>query len=224
MLILFDLDDTLLDNLGATRRAVDALREHLELDVPVFEFRSRWFQSTERHFHRFIAGLVDFQGQRRARIRDALQTTVSDARADELFAVYQSTFEQSWRLFDDVLPCLDALGHHRLGVVTNGNSAQQRRKLARLGIIERFACVVVSDECGWAKPDPRIFERACELAGIAAPDVIHVGDRDDVDVLGATRAGLRAAWLDRHGAGVAERTSHDVARLTTLAELPRLVG
>jgi putative hydrolase of the HAD superfamily len=223
MLILFDLDDTLLDNAGATRRAVDALRDHLQLDEAIAEFRSRWFASTERHFDRFIAGHVDFQGQRRARIRDALQTTVSDASADELFAVYQSSFEQSWRLFDDVLPCLDALGQHRLGVVTNGNSAQQRHKLARLGILERFACVVVSDECGWAKPDPRIFERACELAGIAAPDAIHVGDRDDIDVLGATRAGLRAAWLDRHGAAMAKSTSREVARLTTLAELPALL-
>lgn len=223
MLILFDLDDTLLDNAGATRLAVDALRDHLQLEVAALEFRSRWFESMERHFDRFLAGHVDFKEQRRARIRDALQTTVSDASADELFAVYQNSFEQSWRLFDDVLPCLDALGHHRLGVVTNGNTAQQRRKLARLGILERFACVVVSDECGWAKPDPRIFERACELAGIVAPDVIHVGDRNDVDVLGATRAGLRAAWLDRHGAAIA-KSSHDVAHLTTLAELPALVG
>jgi phosphoglycolate phosphatase-like HAD superfamily hydrolase len=45
MLVLFDVDDTLLDDAAATREAVDALREHLGLDVPAFEFRSRWFDS-----------------------------------------------------------------------------------------------------------------------------------------------------------------------------------
>jgi putative hydrolase of the HAD superfamily len=224
MLVLFDIDDTLLDDAAATREAVDALREHLELDVPERELRARWFDSLRHHFARYVAGQIGFQEQRRARVRDALAADLSDVEADGIFEVYLSAYESKWRLFADVLPCLDALGEHRLGIVSNGNAQQQRHKLSRLGILDRFACVVVSEECGWAKPDPRIFARACELGKATPSNVVHVGDRPDIDALGAARAGLRAVWLDRQRADPAEQLGPGIARITTLAELPRFVA
>jgi putative hydrolase of the HAD superfamily len=224
MLVLFDVDDTLLDDGTATREAVDALREQLDLSVPEIEFRNRWFDSLRHHFARYVGGQIDFQEQRRARVRDALAADLTDVDADKIFEVYRTVYEQKWSLFADVLPCLDALGEHQLGIVSNGNAQQQRHKLWRLGILDRFALVVVSEDCGWAKPDARIFERACELGHAHPRDVVHVGDRRDIDALGAARAGLRAVWLDRRGSDPAEQPSPDIARLTTLAELPALVG
>ena len=50
---------------------------------------------------------------------------------------------------------------------------------------------------GCAKPDPRIFARACELAGVRAHQVLHVGDDPHLDVRGAQAAGLQAVWLRR---------------------------
>ena len=223
MLVLFDVDDTLLDDAKATREAVDALRDQMMLGVPELEFRTRWFDSLRHHFERYVAGQIDFQEQRRARIRDALAADLSDADADEIFGVYLTAYEKKWSLFADVLPCLDALGQHQLGIVSNGNAQQQRHKLSRVGILDRFECVVVSNECGWAKPDPRIFARACELGHATPPNVVHVGDRRDIDALGAARAGLRAVWLDRSGSDPAEQLSPNIARLTTLAELAALI-
>jgi putative hydrolase of the HAD superfamily len=176
------------------------------------------------HFARYVAGQLDFQEQRRARIRDVLAADLSDGDADEIFNVYLGVYEKKWSLFDDVLPCLDALCEHRLGIISNGNGHQQRQKLFRLGILERFACVVVSQDCGWAKPDPRIFWRACELGNATPSNVVHVGDHRDVDALGASRAGLRAVWLDRRGSEPAEQLSPNITRLSTLAQLPALVG
>lgn len=163
MLVLFDIDDTLVDDARATREAVATLRDHLKLDVPEAEFRTRWFASLRYHFDRYVAGHIDFREQRRARIRDAVSNELSDSDADAIFEVYLSAYEEKWTLFEDVLPCLDALGSHQLGIVSNGSSRQQRQKLSRLGVHGRFGPVVVSEECGWAKPDPRIFARASEL-------------------------------------------------------------
>jgi putative hydrolase of the HAD superfamily len=225
MLVLFDIDDTLLDDAGASLGAVDALHARLNPSLPLREFRVRWFESSRHHFTRYLAGQVDFQEQRRARVRDALRADLADADADEIFDIYLSVYEQNWALFPDVLPCLDALGAaQRLGVVSNGNAQQQRLKLSRLGILDRFSCVVLSEDCGWGKPDPRIFARACELGDATPPNVIHVGDRRDIDVLGAIRAGLRAVWLDRRDAEPELPLSPDVTRITTLAHLPGLIG
>lgn len=218
MLILFDLDDTLVDQATAAREAADALVNHLGLESS--DFHARWFAALDHHYARYLAGEIGFQEQRRARVRDTLRMDLSDDDADATFQVYLAAYERNMRLFPDVLPCLNALAKHSLGIVTNGNTQQQRRKLTRLGILDRFACIVVSDEFGSSKPDPRIFPRACELAATAPPDALHVGDLYDVDVVGAERAGLRAVWLDRSAAGIQQPAR---TRITTLASLPALV-
>ena len=55
-----------------------------------------------------------------------------------------------------------------------------------------FGHVVSSVDCGAAKPDPPIFEEAARKLGIEAPDILHVGDRWELDVEGALGAGFGA--------------------------------
>jgi FMN phosphatase YigB (HAD superfamily) len=100
-------------------------------------------------------------------------------------------------LYPDVLPCLEALaGRYRLGILANQPSLV-REALARDGI-ERFMEVWgVSDDVGFAKPDPRLFAHVLYLAGEAPPHVVMVGDRLDYDVRPARRTGMRTVWLLR---------------------------
>jgi putative hydrolase of the HAD superfamily len=102
-------------------------------------------------------------------------------------------------LFPDAAQCLVDLDGARLGIVTNGPSREQRLKLERLGIAARFERVIVSAECGFAKPDPRIFLRACEAMYTDPSATFYVGDHPDIDARAAVAAGLRGIWLDRSG-------------------------
>ena len=88
-----------------------------------------------------------------------------DAEADEIFSVYRELYESAWRLFPDVVDTLNALSRCRLGVISNGSSVQQRRKLAAVGVLDRFAVVAVSEDVGVAKPHARIFKAACQAVG-----------------------------------------------------------
>lgn len=47
------------------------------------------------------------------------------------------------------------------------------------------------------KPDPRIFQRACEVLGVEPGDGLMVGDSLEADYHGARAAGMRALHLDR---------------------------
>lgn len=119
MLVLFDVDDTLLNDSKATGAAIERLRVHLRMGESAECLRRRWTSALRVHFERYLAGEISFQDQRRARVREALHLDVADAAADEVFEVYRAVYEQSWSLFDDVVECLDALGMHQLGVVSN---------------------------------------------------------------------------------------------------------
>jgi len=230
-LVLFDLDETLLDHRSAARagllRHPDVLAHALDPDAAF----DRWHALEEHHYPRYLRGELGHQEQRRARVREFLAPLGilhdSDAATDAWFADFQRAAHAAWGLFDDVLPCLEALGAQRVGVITNGEAESQGAKLAALGLEHRVDPVVYSGAVGVAKPDPRIFAIACDAAGIGADRACYVGDRLHTDAIGAARAGLRGIWLDRAGIATdderAEAEHEGVAVIWSLAAVPALV-
>ena len=105
-------------------------------------------------------------------------------------------------------------------MISNGRSSQQRLKLARLGIAERFEHVTISEDCGSPKPNAKIFLHVCAACGVDPRDAVYVGDAYDIDAEGARGAGLTGVWLDR---GRVESGDHAGPMIRSLAELPRLL-
>jgi HAD superfamily hydrolase (TIGR01549 family) len=100
-------------------------------------------------------------------------------------------------LYDDVLPCLEALrGRYRIGVIAN-QPGDVRSALARDGVDGSFEVWGVSDELGVGKPDPALFELSVRTAGVAPDRAVMVGDRLDYDVRPAKSIGMRAIWVLR---------------------------
>ena len=221
MLILFDIDGTLLDDAASERAGAAALYAVAAESDSLEEFTRAWSAASQRHYARYLAGETDFQGQRRARVREIVDDSLTDAAADRLFEVYLAAYESAWTLYPDALGCLDALTCHRLGVVSNGHGAQQRRKLERLGIADRFEGVLISSEAGCRKPAAGIFLKACALLGTRPEDALYVGDRYEIDALGARAAGLAGVWLDRDGSRTA---AHEPPIISSLGELLGHVG
>ncbi|MGW6228751.1 HAD family hydrolase, partial [Cellulosimicrobium cellulans] len=122
-----------------------------------------------------------------------------------------------------VLDALDALRDRgdRVVVVTNGTSAQQRGKIARCAIEPHVDAIVVSDEEGVAKPDPRLLEIGLDRVGARDADragVWMVGDAAHLDVAAGRAAGVRTAWVS-HGQAWTGGTAPDVVATTTLEAL-----
>ncbi|MCD0484908.1 HAD family hydrolase [Streptacidiphilus sp. ASG 303] len=219
--VLWDVDDTLFDHSGAERAGI--LR-HLEAEGLPADGRALglWHAVAEEVHARFTAGGLTFHEHRRERARRFLgDPDLPDDRADAWFAGYVRRYEESWAAFPDVLPALDALGGYRHGVLSNASLARQERKLIRLGMRDRFSCLLCSDRLGTAKPDPRAFRAACDALGLPPQRVAYVGDRLDLDALGARDAGLHGVWLDRAGTG--GDPPPGVHRVRTLADLPGLL-
>jgi putative hydrolase of the HAD superfamily len=227
--VFFDLDETLLDHTSAVRAGAAALARALGHPDPA-KAVELWLALERHFFDRYLAGELSFLEQRRARVRGLAAEVgreLDDAEADAAFATYFSCYQASWTAFPDVESCVARLRTHadvRLGVVTNGDRVGQRAKLARLGLLDAMDVVVTADEVGCGKPDPRIFQEACERAGVPAEAAVMVGDRLDVDADGARAAGLLGVWLDRGGRDLID--VHDgsrLVRISSLTELPALV-
>jgi putative hydrolase of the HAD superfamily len=120
----------------------------------------------------------------------------------------------AWRIFDDVLPTLDALAALglRLGVISNWDE-RLRDLLQNLRLDRRFEIIVVSCEVGSAKPAPAIFHEAAARLRLPPAAILHVGDSLEMDLHGARAAGFHARRIDR-GPGGSEPD-----RLTQLSDL-----
>lgn len=226
--ILFDLDDTLADSSGAEERVwVDVAERIAELvpDVDREELRRRYVDVLEGHYAELAAGRIDFLTFRRRRLADALSPW--GELSDDLFERYSA---EKARVFDEIGPFPDAVAvlralrgaGIRVGVLTNGPSDIQRRKLLVSGLGEELDSIAISGELGVAKPDPEAFRLALELLGTRPDETAMVGDSLENDVLGGIAAGLAAVvWMPGARQGELPPGAH-LAR--ELAEVPRLLG
>ena len=102
--------------------------------------------------------------------------------------------------YPDALEALARLreGGHALVVASNWDCSLPDW-LGPTGLLELVDGVVTSADAGAAKPDPAVFRRALELAGVDGAGAVHVGDSIDNDVEGARAVGIRAILVQRDG-------------------------
>ena len=85
-----------------------------------------------------------------------------------------------------------------LTVVTNGFVEVQYEKFDKSGLRDCFAHIVLSEEVGCQKPNPRIFEEALRMNGLQAEDVVMIGDSWSSDIQGAINAGIDQIWIRKN--------------------------
>jgi dihydrofolate synthase/folylpolyglutamate synthase len=110
----------------------------------------------------------------------------------------QFTEATSWRVYDDVRPCLERLRQNgiKLGAISNWDE-RLRPLLKALELDQYFDVVVVSAEAGHHKPAPEIFRAAARQLKTPPCAILHVGDSQGEDFEGARAAGFQSVLLSR---------------------------
>ncbi len=218
--ITFDFGNTLVavDRAGL-ERVVDLTARRVGTRSGPFEhsaFLAVWAEERERQFAeaipafrepdltlRFVRVLARLRGARPPAVGQAWDNATAAALSDPQeiawgLDVYNASFIEALPPDREVEPMLGRLaGRFRLGLLSNWPlAATIDRYVAAAGWAPHFTAVTVSQRVGWIKPHPAIFAAAAAALGLpAGPALLHVGDDWAADVVGARRAGWRAAWL-----------------------------
>lgn len=156
----------------------------------------------------------DFAIQRRLTLQRAFAPfRLGDDWVDRTYEVYVRVRNEV-ECYADTSSALESMAA-RLPLVSISNGTAD---LGRIGLHEHFRFSLSAGEMGVAKPDPGIFLHACERLGLEPHQVLHVGDDPVADVLGASKAGMRTAWLNRNQASWNHETRPDF-EFGTLGEL-----
>lgn len=215
--VYFDLDDTLLDHRYAEREALADVRRRYDVlfgTLSVDALQDRYHAINAPLWRRYADGEIDkatVKQERFVRLLDALDAGHADASLVGRY--YMKRYAAHWRFVPGARDAFDAVAErYPVGVLTNGFSEVQARKLDQFPVLrERSSAVVVSEETGAMKPDRRVFDAAADRAGVASSSILYVGDSYRSDVQGGQNAGWRVAWFTRNG----DATSHDGTTQTT---------
>ena len=227
-LITFDLDDTLWDVRPALEAAEGAQWSYLNARYPslslaatpaaqISELRRALLKEKPELIHHislfrqsFLERLLQHHG---------ISDDEAASAASEAFAAFLSR-RHDVTLFADTQSVLTTLGRQfTLGALTNGNADVRRTPIGSC-----FDYAWRAEEFGVSKPDPALYHKAFEQAGVSANEVIHVGDCHENDVSGAVAAGAKAIWFSPEGSA-SEIASGVVQQLSDLpGAIKRLTG
>jgi len=238
--VLFDMDDTLIDwsayHEGGEWRATE--RPHLR---KLYDFVQSQRGNLSANFDTFV-------NYYNGRVRDAWADARTSLRAphlglvvmdclahfgyrgrlsmDECLRAYDWTAIERVTVFTDTLLALQELTARgiALGIVTNAYQPMWMRdaELRHYGLLDFFPNAyarISAADAGYLKPHPAIFGRALQALGMAAHEVIFVGDNPVADIAGAQGAGMRAIWRQLPQATLGNPIIVPDATISSLEEL-----
>jgi 2-haloacid dehalogenase len=218
--IFFDADDTLFDYPKAERAAVRACLREFRIPVKLRAFIASYRRHNKDVWQAFERGETDQATLRVERFsRVAAEFGIEGLDVVRLGHFYLEALADQPHLYPGALAAIRALARtYPLALITNGIALVQRKRFAASPITKYFRAVVISEEVGIAKPDPRIFEPALAAVGVAACDVLYVGDSVTSDMAAARNAGMDFCWLNPDGKPVpaGHRARHVISHVKDL--------
>ena len=204
--IFIDWDDTIGDFINAAHCSLQDMFTNHQLDAHFLDFQtfynifhtpilSRWerygrdevtkeYLSFDRFFYPLMMAPVPYS------LADAI------ALAPVLGAEHLEHTTKYFRLLPDAEEVVRALAErYPLTIVSNGFIEVQYRKVELSGLRDCFQHIVLSEEVGAQKPNPKIYEEALRLNGCQPEEVLMIGDSWTSDIQGAINAGIDQLWV-----------------------------
>lgn len=200
-LILFDADGTLFDYDKAERRALEkACRRHgLEYNEQVLE---RYRKINSALWRQLEEGLLTSAEIRVERFRSLLSELDSDfASASGLAQDYLSYLAEGAYLIEGAEEtCRHLATNYRLAILTNGIREVQTARFQASPLVPYINRLIISEEVGFSKPHPKIFEYAMNVLGHRCrATTMIVGDSLTSDMRGGIDYGIATCWYNPHG-------------------------
>jgi 2-haloacid dehalogenase len=221
--LIFDVDETLLDFRKSEHWAFhQTLNSHGILENHAQLFKS-YRQISTALWDQLEKNLISKDKLKVHRYELLLQEhSLDEHNPESLSEQYLHNLTEKVFLIDQALEvCKHLAQTHTLGIITNGIESVQKSRLQTSGLTPYFSDVVVSEQCGFAKPDPRIFQYTLNKNGFTPQESLMIGDKLEADILGANNVHMDSCWVNLNGAhkNISDiRTQFEISHLKQLID------
>lgn len=174
--VLFDLDDLLSDTESLHCRAYQLVLREQGISLSEERYRDHWVRQG--------LGVVDYLRDEGLALDPA---TLRRAKS----AQYTLLVESSCRPMPGAIDLLDRLrGRKTLGLASSAYADAVEAVLGKLGIADRFACIVTGNQVPRLKPFPDIFLEAARRLEVTAAECVVIEDAEK-GIRAARAAGMK---------------------------------
>lgn len=199
--IFFDIDDTLYSTSEFTElarsAALDAMIEaglsveKRELQEELAEVINEFTSNHDRHFDKLLLRIPK-------RHYRGINTAVLVAAG---IVAYHETKMRHLAPYEDAVEVLRLLSKTELvlGIITEGLPVKQAEKLVRLRLHPYLSpgAIVISNQIGISKPNPKIYQRACSDLNLRPTETMYVGDNPAHDIDPPNQIGMVTVRMRR---------------------------
>ncbi len=215
---VFDAYGTLFDFAAAARSCADVLGDRAPALTALWrdkQLQYTWLRSLQQRYvdlWQITGDSLDYALDTLGLADPALRTRLMDLyRTLDVFPEVPETLRR-----------LRAAGL-KTAILSNGSPAMLETAVAGNGIGALLDAVISVEEVGVFKPDPRVYRRALERLGVTAAQVSFQSS-NAWDAYAASAFGMRVVWCNRYAQKPERLPGRPDHIVTTLADLPALVG
>jgi putative hydrolase of the HAD superfamily len=184
MIIVFDLDDTLYEEINFVRGGLKAVANHLSENYKI--------ETSEIIYRQFVQLLEE---QRRGKVFDSFldKHNLSNTRVvKKCLAVYR-LHDPNIRLSESGLACLERLKDFPKYLVTDGYKIVQTKKVKSLKIDKYFRRMIVTHNYGLkhSKPSTYCFHKILQWENAIPRNLVYIGDNPKKDFVNLKKDGFR---------------------------------
>lgn len=152
-----------------------------------------------------------------------LNTDVSPAKISGISGRHlkvRGRFMKAHKDLDKVLSELKKRGY-KLGLLSNGVKSWGERDFQTLCFDTKkyFSNVLFSQECGFMKPDIKVFALILYEMDSPAKETFFIGDDYETDIAGAKDAGMKTIFLNRKGIKKFEKADFEIKKLKEVLKI-----
>lgn len=194
---LFDLDDTLMDFGETEKHAFTNVFNTHGLPNALADFRDTYRAVSTVLWEDLEQGRITLAELKTERFRRLFLEHGLEMDAEQFGQMYLDYLGKEVHLIDGVTSMLQSLKGARIAVLTNGFTDVQLARIAASGLADTFEAIFTSEEIGYQKPQPEIFEHVFKQLQIKDKSrVLMIGDSLSSDIRGGNNYGIDTCWYN----------------------------
>ena len=221
-ILLFDLDDTLLD---FAANEADSLNRLFQQHGHTFSAELfRVYNAVNKQLWTdYENGRIGLDDVLNSRFSATMARLGIDVNGMEWEKQYRELLGNGTQQMDGALTvCQNLSASHRLFVITNGITKTQIKRLKKSGLYDFFEDIFTSQSIGFQKPAKEFFDYVMShIAGFHIRESLIIGDSLNTDIKVGLLAGIDTCWFNHKSqAGSAEIPStYTITRLSELYDI-----
>jgi 2-haloacid dehalogenase len=218
-ILLFDLDDTLLD-FGANE--IDSLNKLFQQHGYTFsDGVFRVYNSVNRQLWTdYENGKIALNDVINLRFSETMLRLGEVVDGIEWENQYRELLGNGCQLIEGALELCQSLSvSHRLFVITNGITQTQMKRLKQSGLYEFFEDIFYSQSIGFQKPSKEFFDYVmAHIKDFNKKEALIIGDSLNTDIKGGLLSGIDTCWVNRKS----QKCSPEIQSTYTVTSLAEL--